>query len=133
MHGLNRGLWGKLKELKLFDFLDGILKDGRARMIGFSYHDDGDLFSEIVDAYDWAMCLMQYNYFDENYQAGKKGLEYAAAKGLGVVIMEPLRGGRLAAAVPEQVRQIWDQADKKWTPAEWALRWVWNHPQVCRR
>ena len=130
LHSLGRQGWQRMKELGALDFLDGIRKDGRARYVGFSFHDDVKIFQEIVDGYDWAMCQIQYNYFDENYQAGKEGLRYAANKGLGVVVMEPIRGGKLAGAIPAQVQDLWDSAAEKRTPAEWALRWVWNHPEV---
>jgi uncharacterized protein len=130
VHGLNRQMWDKMKEFKVFKFLERIQEDGRARFVGFSFHDEKTLFKEIVDAYDWAMCLIQYNYYDENDQAGRAGLVYAAAKGLGVVVMEPLRGGKLAVGVPDQVMKIWELSKIKRTPAEWALRWVWDHPQV---
>ena len=130
LHGLGRETWTKMKELGALGFLDKILADGRARFAGFSFHDDVRIFKEIVDTYDWAVCQIQYNYLDRTYQAGQEGLEYAASKGLGVVIMEPLRGGRLAEQVPEKVQSIWDSAPEKRSPAEWALRWIWNHPQV---
>ena len=130
LHGLNRQLWAGMKELGVLDFLDKIQADGRIRYAGFSFHDDVKIFREIVDSYDWAISQIQYNYFDEYYQAGKNGMNYAASKGAGVVIMEPLRGGKLTDRIPERIQKLWDSAPVKRTPAEWALRWVWNHPEV---
>jgi hypothetical protein len=130
LHGLNKVFWEKMKNLGVGEFLDQAISDGKIRYAGFSFHDDYDLFVEIVDAYDWSFCQIQYNYLDENYQAGTKGLEYAAGKGLGVTIMEPLRGGALVDKLPKDVLNAWNQSSIKRTPAQWALRWVMNHPEV---
>jgi hypothetical protein len=130
LHGLGRQRWADMKELKALDFLDRIRADGRVRYVGFSFHDDVRIFKEIVDGYDWTLCQVQYNYFDEDYQAGKEGVTYAASRGLGVVVMEPLRGGKLTERIPAEVQAIWDSSEKKRSPAEWALRWVWDHPEV---
>jgi hypothetical protein len=130
LHGLNRQLWPDMKKLGSLEFLDKIVADGRVRFAGFSFHDDVKIFKEIVDSYDWSLCQIQYNYFDENYQAGKEGLEYAASRGPGIVVMEPLRGGKLVDRIPEDIQAIWDSAPVRRTPVEWALRWVWNHEKV---
>jgi predicted aldo/keto reductase-like oxidoreductase len=130
LHGLDRGSWPRVRDMGILSFLDRIRADGRARYVGFSFHDDVRIFKEIVDSYDWSLCQIQYNYLDEHYQAGTEGLAYAASKGLGVVVMEPVRGGRLAEPVPDNVKAIWNEARIKRSPAEWALRWVWNHSGV---
>ncbi|MCT4509630.1 MAG: aldo/keto reductase [Tepidibacter sp.] len=130
VHTLTKNLWSSLKEHDIFDFLDTIVKDGRVKHVGFSFHDELPLFKEIVDAYNWEFCQIQYNFMDENYQAGKEGLKYASDKGLGVAIMEPLRGGSLAGNVPDDIQEVWNKADTKRTPAEWALKFLWNQPEV---
>ncbi len=130
LHGLNRPHWRRVHDLGLLSFLDRVLADGRARYVGFSFHDDIKIFREIIDAYPWTVCQIQYNYFDQSYQAGKEGLVYAASRGVGVVVMEPIRGGRLAGEIPSEVQAVWNTAPTPRTPAEWALRWVWNHPEV---
>ena len=129
-HGLNGQVWKKMRELGGRDFMDKAKGDGRIRFAGFSFHGDIEAFKEIVEDYDWDACLIQYNYLDENNQAGTEGLKYAAKRGLGVVVMEPLRGGNLTGRVPPAVQAIWDEAEVKRSPAEWALRWIWNHPEV---
>ncbi|MBP2133963.1 putative aldo/keto reductase-like oxidoreductase [Methanomicrobium sp. W14] len=130
VHALVGDLWDKVKNLGVADFLDRAKADGRIVNAGFSFHGASGDFRRIVDAYEWDFCQIQYNYLDEKNQAGTKGLEYAASKGLAVIVMEPLRGGNLTKTVPEVVKEIWDEAPVKRTPAEWALRWVWNHPEV---
>lgn len=130
VHTIGSHTWPVLKAAGITDFLDQAIKDGKIKHAGFSFHERVGLFKEIIDYYDWSFCQIQYNYLDEDYQAGKEGLEYAAKKGLGVAIMEPLRGGKLAGNLPEEALQFFQQADIKRTPAEWALRWVWNHPEV---
>ena len=130
IHGLEGESWPKMKGLGVLDFLDRIKRTGGALNTGFSFHGDPDDFKEIVDAYDWEICQIQYNYLDEKNQAGTEGLEYAASKNLGVIVMEPLRGGNLAGRIPKEVEAVWDEAEVKRTPAEWALRWVWNRPEV---
>jgi len=130
VHALVGDLWDKVENLDVAGFLDMAKADGRIRNAGFSFHGAGKDFSRIVDAYGWDFCQIQYNFLDEQNQAGTSGLEYAASKGLGVIIMEPLRGGNLTKTVPPAIQEIWDEAPTKRTPAEWALRWVWNHPEV---
>jgi predicted aldo/keto reductase-like oxidoreductase len=130
IHALVGDLWDTVEELGVADFLDRAKADGRIVNAGFSFHGAGEDFNRIVDAYDWDFCQIQYNFLDETNQAGTAGMEYAAAKGLGVIIMEPLRGGNLTKNVPHAVKDIWDEATVKRSPVEWALRWVWNHPAV---
>ncbi len=130
LHGLNSRRWNDLTELDVTGFLDRALRDGRIRHAGFSFHDDLEVFKKIVDAYDWDMCLIQLNFMDHEYQAGVAGLRYAADRGMAVAVMEPLRGGKLAGDVPDDVRALWETAAVDRTPAEWALRWVCNHPEV---
>jgi predicted aldo/keto reductase-like oxidoreductase len=129
VHSLNENVWPVLKENGISEFLEQAIKDGRIKYAGFSFHDQIGLFKEIVDYYDWSFCQIQYNYLDEKYQAGTEGLVYAANKGLGITIMEPLRGGNIVN-LPQEAKDMIDQADVKRTPAEWGLRWVWNRPEV---
>ena len=111
VHALEINTWEKLLKLGIKEFLDSALKDGRIKYAGFSFHDKEESFPKIVDSYDWTFCQIQYNYLDENFQAGKSGLDYAASKGLGIVIMEPLRGGKLAVNLPENITEIFDNSN----------------------
>jgi len=130
VHSLTGELCRKLNPLGLPEFLDAARADGRIKHAGFSFHDDVSLFKSVVDAYDWSFCQIQYNFMDEDFQAGRAGLEYAAGQGLGVIIMEPLRGGGLTSRIPEEVQAVWDKSQVKRTPAEWALRFIWHRPEV---
>jgi Predicted oxidoreductases of the aldo/keto reductase family len=128
LHALDQRKWDKVLKLNLLREAEDALADGRIRCLGFSFHDNLEVFKQIVDGYDkWTFCQIQYNYMDTEFQAGKAGLQYAAGKGLAVVIMEPLRGGRLAADLPA-ARPIWAQAERQRTPADWALQWLWSQP-----
>ena len=122
--------WQRLKALGIVEWLEDKRKSGAIRQIGFSYHGNSDMFCQLIDAYDWDFCQIQYNYMDENSQAGRRGLNYAAKKGLPVIIMEPLRGGRLANRLPEKALRIINGYSVKYTPVQWALRWLWNQPEV---
>jgi len=131
LHTLAGGSWGHLTSLGVTDFLDQAKADGRIVNAGFSFHGILDDFKRIVDAYPWEFCQIQYNYLDQKNQAGKEGLQYAAAKNLGIIIMEPLRGGNLGLPTPPpDVDAIFKEAKFVRTPVDWALRWIWNHPEV---
>jgi hypothetical protein len=131
LHGLNKDRWPKVRDLGVFEWAEKVKKEGKIRHLGFSFHDDYQLFHKVLEDSDhFTLCQIQYNYMDTEYQAGTKGLKEAAAKGLAVVVMEPIKGGKLAVTPPPQVQSIWDEAKVKRKPAEWALRWVWNHPEV---
>ena len=129
LHGLNRRTWPKVRDLGVLRWAEGKIAAGRFDYLGYSFHDDFDVFKEIVDAYDWTFCQVQYNYMDIEIQAGRKGVEYAANKGMAVVVMEPLRGGKLGKQ-PEPVMKVWDSVSQKRSPAEWALLWVLDQPEI---
>ena len=130
LHALNGDVFKKLNEFGVLDFLTKLKKEGRIRNAGFSFHGRRKDFRRIIDAYDWEFCQIQYNYLDIQNQAGRKGLEYAAKKNIGVIIMEPLRGGNLGKKPPREVGKLWKDADQKRAPVEWSLEWIWNHPEV---
>jgi len=130
LHSLNRATWDKMKRLGALEWFDKKITDGLIHYPGFSFHDDYATFRNIVDAYDWAICLIQHNYMNLDYQAGRKGLRYAYNKGIGIAIMEPLLGGNLVKP-PASIETVWDRADVKRTPVEWALMWLWDQPEVA--
>ena len=131
MHMLNDvGAWERMKELGILEWLEQKRASGAIRQVGFSYHGNSEMFCRVVDAYDWDFCQIQYNYMDEHSQAGRKGLHHAHEKGIPVIIMEPLRGGKLVNQLPEDAKKIFNQYPVKRTPAQWAFRWLWNQPEV---
>ncbi len=122
--------WERMKDLGIIQWLEEKKASGAIRQVGFSYHGNSEMFCKLVDAYDWDFCQIQYNYMDEHSQAGRRGLNYAHEKGLPVVIMEPLRGGKLVNRLPEEAKRIFAQYSVRHTPAQWAFRWLWNQPEV---
>jgi len=131
LHGLDAERWQKLMGLNVFHWFEKKRDEAKVRHFGFSFHDEYSVFKRIIDSYkEWTLCQIQYNYMDSDYQAGKKGLKYAASKGLAVVVMEPIAGGRLGVTPPTEIQAIWNKAEMKRTAAEWALQWVWNQPEV---
>ena len=122
--------WEKLKKLGILEFLEEKKASGAIRQIGFSYHGNSDMFCKLLDAYDWDFCQIQYNYMDEHSQAGRRGLQYAHEKGIPVIIMEPLRGGKLVNRLPQKALEVFENYPTKRTPAQWAFRWVWDQKEV---
>jgi uncharacterized protein len=131
LHGLNAESWPKIREQGIIPWAEKKITSGKIGYLGFSFHDKFEVLKEIIDYYDnWTFCQVQYNFMDVENQAGRKGVEYAAKKGLGVVVMEPIRGGLLAKEPPDKIKQIWQTSPRQWSRAEWALQWVWNQPEV---
>ena len=122
--------WEKLKDLGIEEWIKNKKEAGKIKQIGFSYHGNSDMFCKLIDIYDWDFCQIQYNYLDEHSQAGRTGLNYAASKKIPIVIMEPLRGGRLANNLPEKAKKLFEKYEIKRTPAEWAFRWLWNQKEI---
>ncbi|WP_424354348.1 aldo/keto reductase [Methanobacterium sp. MBAC-LM] len=129
LHGLHRNFWEKLLNLDVFEFLDSAVEDGKIGHVGFSFHDELEFFKEVVDSYKWDFSQIQYNYIDQEFQAGRAGLHYAADK-MGTVIMEPLRGSCLTDNIPLDIQAIWDKSPVKRSLAEWALLFLWDQPEV---
>lgn len=123
-------VWNRLKSIGIEEWIAEKKKTGAICNIGFSFHGDTNTFKALIDAYDWDFCQIQYNYLDEHTQAGREGLHYAADKEIPVVIMEPLRGGKLINALPDGAKKAFADHPVKRTPAAWAFHWLWNQPEV---
>ena len=121
--------WQRLKSLGIVDWIRRKKEEGSLRQIGFSYHGETEMFLKILEDYDWDFCQIQYNYLDEHSQAGRRGLQAAAGKGVPVIIMEPLRGGKLVN-IPEKAREELERSGTGYSPAELGLRWLWDQPEV---
>lgn len=131
MHHLTDVLqWNRLKTLGIIEWIEKKKAEGAIRNIGFSYHGNTENFLKILNDYDWDFCQIQYNYIDVNSQAGEKGLKAAYEKGIPVIIMEPLRGGKLVNMLPEKARKVISQNERGWSPAQWGLRWLYNQKEV---
>ena len=130
VHNVTVPVWKRAQKFHLMDFLEEKRAEGKIRHIGFSFHDQLSLFKEVIDSYPWDFCQIQLNYMDKEFQAGEEGLHYAAEQGIPVIIMEPLKGGKLTDTLPPSVKALWKQAEIQRTPAEWALRWVANHSEI---
>ena len=130
IHNLNRNDYKRLKDNGLFDFIEKIKEKKLVKYVGFSFHDTLDVFKDIVDDYDWDFTQIQCNYIDEDYQAGREGLLYAANKGLGVIIMEPLRGGSLVNNLSQGINEIIDNSSVKKTAVEWAFKFLYNKEEI---
>jgi hypothetical protein len=131
LHGLNKETWKKAQDWQLIPWAESKLAAGQIDHLGFSFHDDFAVFKEIIDNYDnWTLAQIQYNYVDVNFQAGRRGVEYAGAKGLAIVVMEPLRGGMITKTPPEKVAKVWETDPHNRSLAERGLLWVWNQPEI---
>lgn len=130
-HAVDSDTWPTVKKFKLWERAQRAKEQGKIKYYGFSFHDEKEVFFDMLDTYDWDFCQIQFNYLDTNYQAGLEGLMKAASKGLGVIVMEPLRGGRLANGLPAAVHQLFKEYPDKREPYEWAFRFVANFPQVA--
>ena len=131
MHMLNDvDTWQRLVDMGIKQWIAEKKASGAIRQVGFSYHGNTDMFCKLLDAYDWDFCQVQYNYLDEHSQAGRRGVEYAYSKGIPVIIMEPLRGGKLVEHLPEKAKKIIAQFPVKRSAAQWGLRWLWDQKEV---
>jgi predicted aldo/keto reductase-like oxidoreductase len=129
LHALNKRSWKQMKDLGVLDFLTKAKQAGKIRYAGFSFHDDYSSFKKIITAWDWDFTQIMLSFLDTHYQAGLKGMRLAAERGIGVISMEPLRGGKLIKPIPDEVEALWKNTEWAGKPASRALQWVWNHPE----
>lgn len=130
LHAVNRNSWETCKRLGVLDFIGKLKEDGKVRRLGFSFHDSPDVFREIADSYDWDLVQLQFNYADTKVQAGIDSFNYAREKGFNIVVMEPLKGGRLANNLSDELREHFEKSGPGKSPVEWAFRWIYNFPEV---
>ncbi len=131
MHMLtDTATWDRLCSLGIKEWIEKQKASGRIGQIGFSYHGNSEMFCRLADAYDWDMCMIQYNYMDENTQAGRRGLVHAKKKGMTVMVMEPLRGGKLVSRLPEEAKAEFARHSPRHSPAQWSFRWLLDQPEV---
>lgn len=130
LHNISPAFWKRVAKYDVYNFFAQKKKEGKIKHLGFSFHGGFELFKEVIDAYDWDFCQIQLNYMDKNEQATIEGLNYAYDKGISVIIMEPLKGGRLTQNIPPAVQEIWDGAEDQKTPAEWAFKWLISNPKI---
>lgn len=130
VHALNESLWARTLKLGVMEFLEKMKAEGKIKHIGFSFHDELPFFKSLIDAYPWEFCQIQLNYMDTNFQAGLEGLKYAKDKNIPVIVMEPLKGGKLTDNIPASIKDIWTKSESKYTPAEWAFKWVASNDGV---
>ena len=130
IHSVDLKNMNRLLKRDLIKFIEKAKSDGKIKHIGFSYHGPKEEFRDVVDCYDWEIVMVQYNYFDENIQASVEGIEYAASKGMGILVMEPLKGGILAGKMPEEVEKVFRKSNPNKSNAQWALEWVLNNRNV---
>ena len=129
-HAVNGDRFDKVCALGLLEFMDKMKQKGKIRYAGFSFHDDAKTFRRVIDSYNWSLAQVQMNVLDEFNQATMEGVEYAASKGIGIVIMEPLRGGALTRNVPKEVQKLYDEFPVRRSPAEWAFRYLYDRPEI---
>ncbi len=130
VHNVNAPVWRRAQKYNTLQWLEQKRAEGKIKYIGFSFHDEFDLFKEVLESYPWDFCQIQLNYMDVDFQAGVKGLQLAGSLNIPVIVMEPLKGGKLTDVLPQSIKDFWEQAPVKRTPAEWALRWVADFPEV---